>query len=168
MNIRSGTTMTLLKANTDLRCFNHDPDSSRSQGFCDCYSNLFRKALLNCGCDKELSLSVSHKQLNISAVSRICKNLKMQTSERWKAETQQLLPVGFVCCLGHRRPRPIPGPQYRCWRELRKPGALQHPWRGWIRAATVSRVCSKTNRILITSTSTEESRANEKIARQKD
>lgn len=82
MNIRAGTAMALVKANTDLRCFNHDPDSSRSQGFCDGYGNLFSKALLNCGCDKELGLSVSHKQLNVFAVSRIYKNLKMQTSER--------------------------------------------------------------------------------------
>ncbi|KAL0602431.1 hypothetical protein AAY473_028630 [Plecturocebus cupreus] len=57
------TIMMLIKADADLRCFNHYPDSSRPQGFRDCYSNLFRKALLNCGCDKELSLRTGSRSV---------------------------------------------------------------------------------------------------------
>lgn len=107
MNISSCTTMTLLKANTDLRCFNHDPDSSRSQGFCDCYGNLFRQALLNCGCGKELSLGVWHKELNVFAVSRIYKNLKKQTSERCKSRDTPAS-TSWLCLLPGPREAPVP------------------------------------------------------------
>lgn len=109
MNIRSGTTMMLLKANTDLRCFNHDPDSSRPQGFRDCYGNLLRKALLNCGCDRELSLSVSHKELNVFAVSRTYKNLKMQTSEGCKRR-DAAASSSWLCLLPGPQEAPVPGP----------------------------------------------------------
>lgn len=44
----------LLRASVDLRGFHHHPDSSRPQGFCDGYGNLFRQPLLNCGGDKRL------------------------------------------------------------------------------------------------------------------
>lgn len=72
---------------TDLRCFNHDPHSSRSQGLCDCYGNLFRKALLNCGCDKELSESDLNRQLEAFAVSRIFEILKARLWWGWRATT---------------------------------------------------------------------------------
>lgn len=93
---------------TDLRCFNHDPHSSRSQGLYDCYGNLFRKALLNCGCDKELSESDTNRQLEAFAVSRIFEILKARLWWGWRATTFHQCACSAAQATG--RPCSLPSP----------------------------------------------------------
>lgn len=147
---------------TDLRCFNHDPHSSRSQGLCDCYGNLFRKALLNCGRDKELSESDTNRQLEAFAVSRIFEILKARLGWGWRATTFHQCACSAAQATGH--PCSLPSHAVQAPKGTEEALALQRHWRAQIRMATVSYVCTKTDRILTTSTPCTESKIKEYTA----